>query len=92
MEITKGQIVRSVAGHDKGSFFVVTELQEPYAFICDGKRRPVERQKRKKIKHLSLTKTVVDIGSNMTNREIRRTLRLFKENSMAPMSNHEEVK
>lgn len=80
MDIVKGQIVRSAAGHDKGGFFVVIKTDGEYAFICDGKHRPLERQKRKKLKHLSKTSLIVDISSLTTNREIRRVLRLYNEN------------
>lgn len=79
MEILKGQIVRSVAGHDKGNFFVVTDTDGVFASICDGKHRPVQRQKRKKIKHLSLTTTIVDISSITTNREFKKVLRSFND-------------
>lgn len=80
MDIVKGQIVRSIAGHDKNDFFVVMDIDDVYALICDGKHRPVQRQKRKKLKHLSITKTIVDIDKVQTNREIRRAIRLFREN------------
>lgn len=79
MEIKKGSIARSIAGHDKNNFFVVTETNGNYAYICDGKRRPVERQKKKKIKHLSPTNTVVDIDTAQTNRGVKKLLRLFLE-------------
>lgn len=78
--MTKGQIVRSIAGHDKNDFFVVMDIDGQYATICDGKHRPVQRMKRKKLKHLSMTKTIVDIDQVQTNREIRRAIRLFREN------------
>lgn len=39
-----GQIVRSIAGRDKNTFFVITYVQGSYAVICDGKHRPVENK------------------------------------------------
>ena len=36
MEIKRGQVVRSLAGHDKGDFQTVLELLPPYAVVCDG--------------------------------------------------------
>ena len=47
-----GSIVRSVAGRDKERLFVVTGLELGFAYLADGRIRPIERPKRKKIKHL----------------------------------------
>ena len=55
MEIKRGQVVRSLAGHDKGDFQTVLELLPPYAVVCDGKRRSLEHPKRKKLLHLAPT-------------------------------------
>lgn len=79
MEIVKGLVVRSAAGHDKGDFFVVLACDNNYAMICDGKHRPLEKTKKKKFKHLFVTKTVVPEESMATNREIRKALRPFYE-------------
>ncbi len=43
MEWKRGQVARSLAGHDKGSFFTVLEVAPPYGVVADGKRRPLER-------------------------------------------------
>lgn len=81
MNYKKGQIVRSLAGHDKGGFFVVLELDECFAVICDGKRRPLERPKRKKLIHLSPTATVAAENTYKTNREVKRLLAEFSAQS-----------
>ena len=77
MEIVKGSVVKAKAGRDKNDFFVVVETDGDYAMICNGKRRPIEKPKRKKLKHLSATKTVVNKDSMSTNREIRKALNQF---------------
>ena len=33
------QIVRSLAGHDRGGLFCVLDTDGPYLLLCDGKRR-----------------------------------------------------
>lgn len=78
MEVKRGLVVRSVAGHDKGGFFTVLEVQKDFAFLCDGKRRPLEHPKKKKIKHLALTVTELSDSSMKTNREIRKALHPFQ--------------
>lgn len=77
MEFTKGMVVRSLAGHDKGTFLVIKELDGKYAVICDGKRRKLENPKRKKLIHLSPSTMVVEEESMETNRAIRKLLSPF---------------
>ena len=50
MEIVKGCVVKAKAGRDKNGYFVVLDLDGEYAMISDGKRRPLEKPKRKKYK------------------------------------------
>ena len=79
MEVQKGQVVRSLAGHDKGGFLAVVQVAPPFAFVCDGKRRPLERPKRKKLFHLAPTGTVLPEEALKTNRKLRSALRPFSE-------------
>ena len=37
--IVKGMFARSLAGHDKGRLYVISDVQEPYVFLVDGKIR-----------------------------------------------------
>lgn len=77
MEFQKGLIVRSLSGHDKGGFFVILELDSKFAVICDGKRRKLEKPKKKNLIHLAATKTVVPNDSMQTNRGIRKSLSAY---------------
>ena len=75
MELTRGQVVKSIAGHDKGGFLIVLEVSPPIALVCDGKRRPLERPKKKKLFHLAPTATVLSEDALKTNRKMREALR-----------------
>ena len=77
MRFQRGLVVRSLAGHDQGGFFTVLSADETFAVICDGKRRSLEKPKRKKKIHLAVTTAVLSEGSMQTNREIRNALRSF---------------
>lgn len=77
MEFQKGLVVRSLSGHDKGGFFVVLELDSRFAVICDGKRRKLEKPKKKNLIHLAATSTVAPEASMQTNRGIRKLLSSF---------------
>ena len=79
MEVQRGQVVRSLAGHDKGGFLAVVQVAPPFAFVCDGKRRPLERPKRKKLFHLAPTGTVLPQEAMKNNGQIRRALAPFGE-------------
>ncbi len=77
MNIVKGMIVKSKAGHDSGGFFIVTSVTGGFATICDGKRRSIEKQKRKKLIHLCPTEEIVGLDTIKTNREIKRLLHKY---------------
>lgn len=69
-----GRIVFSKAGRDKGHIMTVVATDGDCLYLCDGKERPLERPKRKKVKHTALTGTVLDKGSYSTNKALRREL------------------
>ena len=74
MEFVKGLVVRSKAGHDKGSFYLVLGLETDMAVVCDGSRRALANPKRKKLP----TKTVIPNHLMKTNREIYEHLQPFR--------------
>jgi hypothetical protein len=59
-ETIPGSIVQSKAGKDKGRFLAVTALEGGYAWVADGRSRPIGRPKRKKLKHLQPTRHRVE--------------------------------
>lgn len=78
MEVKRGQVVRALAGRDKGGFFAVLRLDPPWAEIADGKRRPLERPKRKKLMHMAPSATVLSEEALATNRKLRAALRAYR--------------
>lgn len=67
--------MKSKAGHDKGEFFVVNSVEGSYAFLLNGKYRKEENPKRKNLKHLALTHSVVEMPQ--TNKQLRKLLSNF---------------
>lgn len=55
MEYVAGQVVYSKSGHDKGGTFIVLSVEDEFLYLVDGKRRPLEKPKRKKCKHVQPT-------------------------------------
>lgn len=81
MELKKGTVVYSLAGHDKGDFQVIIDFDDEYAKVCDGKYRPLERLKKKKLIHIKITNTILNEDDLKTDKSIRRLLRPFMEKS-----------
>lgn len=84
MEISKADLVVSLAGRDKGQYFFVLDTDETFAFIADGKARRVEQPKRKKHRHLArLPQTDTRVadkirnGDKVLNSELRRELAAY---------------
>lgn len=78
MKLTQGLIVQSLSGRDKGTFLAVLSAEDTFAVVADGKARPIERPKRKSLKHLKLTDTTADMN-NLTNKKLRSILRDFSQ-------------
>ena len=84
MDISKSDIIESLAGRDKGKYFYVMDVEDNYVLIADGKGRKLENPKRKKLKHVrrvSRTETRVAAkiqnGDKVLNSELRRDLATF---------------
>ncbi len=55
-----GRLVKSVAGRDKGRYFVIMGIiDEQYVYIVDGDLRSKDRPKKKKLRHLKLCPEVL---------------------------------
>ena len=78
MEWKTGMMVKSLRGRDEG-FFVVVGVKDGSVWIADGRRRKVERPKRKNPKHLQQTATVFDENEIKTNNGLKRLLRPYEE-------------
>ena len=84
MDISKSDIVISLAGRDKGMYFYVIDTEDNFVILADGKGRKLENPKRKKLKHVrrvSRTETRVAAkiqnGDKVLNSELRRDLATF---------------
>lgn len=80
MPLEAGTVVRAIAGHDAGSWFVVLSAENGFVCLADGKTRPLEKPKRKSEKHIRKTNTHLDLSSIDTNKKLREALREFRGN------------
>ncbi len=71
-----GSVVKAEAGRDSGGFFAVTGFDKDHCFIADGKSRKLSSPKRKNIKHLRFTNSVIELNE-ITDKKLRAALKEF---------------
>ncbi len=82
-----GSLVVSTAGHDRGSYYVVLSDKEGFLYLSDGKYHPVEKQKKKSIKHVEVYRTSVQEElyrriinkEEIFNHEIKYAIKMLKD-------------
>ena len=72
--LQRGCVVRSLAGKDKNRLLVVVAPDGQAVLLADGKGRPLERPKRKNVRHVALTALRLSESEMATNRGLRRAL------------------
>lgn len=59
--IVVGMLAKSLAGHDKGSVYLIQYIEGEYVYLVDGKLKTIEKPKKKKQKHIQIIKTALYI-------------------------------
>ena len=79
-------VVVSTAGRDRGQMFYVIGTEGVYTLLANGKDRPLEKPKRKKVKHVSKvlraeTRVAAKLiaGDKVLNSELRKDLALIRQ-------------
>ncbi len=94
VELRPGQLVRSMAGRDKGKhYLVLRELDSVYVLLVDGRSRPVNRPKKKNKAHLQHYERRADLGVPLDLEKLNdsRVIRFLKELTPVSVSPEEEV-
>lgn len=76
MKLAKGSVVKAEAGRDSGGFFVVTDVSEGFCSIADGRSRKLDKPKRKNIKHIRTTDSMIELN-DITDKKLRNLLKSF---------------
>lgn len=86
MELSKSDIVLSLAGRDMGMLFYVIDTDGVYVFLANGKERKLERLKRKNSRHVrkvlrpdSTVAAKLRSGEQVLNSELRRDLAVISQ-------------
>lgn len=91
MEFCVGMVVRSRAGRDAGRWCVIVGLEDGYARIADGDLRRLAAPKRKKLRHLAATHTVLKLSDHPTDKSLRQALAAFGQPAAADQGGQELV-
>ncbi len=83
MDFVRGTIVCSKAGRDKGRWFVVLSTEGETALISNGDLRGLQRPKCKKLKHLSLTKTILSEENLASDKQLKGAIENFRSEKIA---------
>ena len=96
MDITRGDVVRSLAGHDKGSLFCVTQTDGDFLLLVDGKERKINSPKRKRRKHAQRAGWSdhpvllrLRAGEPVGDSEVRKALAAFRDEQNQQQSRRE---
>ncbi|MCR5216742.1 MAG: KOW domain-containing RNA-binding protein [Lachnospiraceae bacterium] len=52
MEMKRGCLAKSLAGHDKDEIYVILSVDANVAYVADGRLKTISAPKKKKCKHL----------------------------------------
>jgi ribosomal protein L14E/L6E/L27E len=59
--LSVGQLVRSIAGRDAGTYFLVVGVKDSrHVMVADGRLRHISRPKKKNVRHLEVLSARVD--------------------------------
>ena len=79
-------VVVSTAGRDRGQMFYVIGTEGVYTLLANGKDRPLEKPKRKKLKHVNKvlraeTRVAAKLlaGDKVLNSELRKDLAYIRQ-------------
>lgn len=74
----KGNLAKSIAGHDKEQIFVIVEEKGEYVYVADGRLRTIEKPKRKNKKHIQpIYYSNEQVPKIRHNEDIKRVIKLF---------------
>lgn len=86
MDLRRGDLVCSLAGHDKGQLFCVVDCQKDFLLLANGKQRKLNAPKRKGYKHVRPAGASdhpvflrLRAGEPVGDRELQKALAAFRD-------------
>ena len=78
-ECSRGELVRSLAGHDKSEIYIIIETDGAYVYLADGRIRTLDRPKKKKIKHVEPLGAACSEAALVEDTQIRKIIKKYKK-------------
>ena len=86
MQAKRGDVVKSIAGHDAGRRYYVIDTEGDFLYLADGKHKSISTLKKKRARHVLVeglwTHPVTDRivkGEAVQDKEIRNALAAFRD-------------
>lgn len=83
-EELKWCFAKSLAGHDKGTVYIIKDIDSVYAYLSDGKNKLIDSPKKKKLKHIQIIKqkdsnieSKHNNQANIMNEDIKRAIKIY---------------
>lgn len=85
MEHENLRFCKSLAGHDKGTVYIIIKEENDYVYVVDGKYKKLQAPKRKNVKHIECVSSIYSVFENVNipngklrDEDIRKAIKLFK--------------
>lgn len=96
MDIRRGDVVRSLAGHDRDQLFCVADTDGEFLMLVNGKERKLNSPKRKRVKHVQRAGSSdhpvfqrLQTGEPVGDNEVRKALAAFRDERNLQQSRRE---
>ena len=77
MDYETGQIVKSLAGHDKDSFYMVVRAEGNFIWAADGKKHKLKDPKKKNIRHVQGMKVHIPDEERNKDEDVQHFLKSY---------------
>lgn len=75
-----GSVVMSLTGKEKSKFYVVTDFDEHFCYLANGRDRKLAKPKKKNLRHVAETKTVLTLEQMSSDKVLCEAIRSFCQN------------
>ena len=86
MDLRRGDVVRSLAGHDRDGLYCVVNTESDFLQLANGKERKLNSPKRKRVKHVVRAGSSdhpvflrLYSGETVGDNELRKALAAFRD-------------
>ena len=70
IKLNTGSLVKSLCGREYSELFIILKIENGFAYLTNGKSRPIENPKKKNIKHLYTLLIETTLGEKINNEKI----------------------